>query len=576
MAEQLLDVNQILEIANADFIEFQKNLIDQMRETKEQREQTGERKIEVSYDSLSKEEKEQVDLLKNQAESFKDVLEYSTIYLSSCERQLGIVKDIYNFNPLFQQPKEFVALIDILNLPDPGNDGYQVLKDTGRVFGKSYPVSVSKFNDLDRRIDDAKKINLINFNGVGYKRDTKSVVDEIRKILGKEEDFTEFFTINKEFIKYIKEECEAGIEDSEAAIDRFEDMVAKRIINELDASYYETISFQEELRKKCEKVEELARTYNEDPESRENINNLAAALRDLGIISPRIYKFLTHEKKEQTIIESEDNIAISHEENVAIPEKINELEFDYYKNPNIHAVICFLGEPGDDLWEDINNELEFQAKKATLDELTKLFKGYIFDENFYVDLGKNPEKSKADKVVNALLDPPYNFNYRRFGTKHDSYRIHAIHRYSKVLKELKFGDGNIIFFGSAGPVFEDEKGPAYQRVGKRTIDALSPIDKESILEPGFDYIEHITRGYVPYSLLSLQDKKRVLEGKFFSKDGKTGKDRSIGKINYFLFDCLDFVSKQNVADYLNNYFSAQSKYMFSLMDENEKIKNKSV
>ena len=96
------------------------------------------------------------------------------------------------------------------------------------------------------------------------------------------------------------------------------------------------------------------------------------------------------------------------------------------------------------------------------------------------------------------------------------------------------------------------------------------------MEPGFDYIEHITRGYVPYSLLSLQDKKRVLEGKFSSKDGKTGKDRSIGKINYFLFDCLDFVSKQNVADYLNNYFSAQSKYMFSLMDENEKIKNKSV
>ena len=576
MAEQVLDVNQILEIANADFIEFQKNLIEQMKETKEQREQTGKSKIEVSYDSLSKEEKAQVDLLREQAESFKNVLAYSTIYLSSCERQLGIVKDIYNFNPIFQQPEEFVALIDILNLPDPGNDGYQVLKDTGRVFGKSYPISVSKFNELDKKIDEVKTINLINFNGMGYKKNTESVVDEIRRTLGKEENLTEFFSKNMEFIKYVKEQCEEGVKDSEAAVDRFEDMVAKRIINELDASYYETINFQDELRKKCEKVEELARAYNEDPESRENINNLAAALRDLGIISPRIYKFLTHEKVEKQLIEPEEDNIISHEEDVTIPEKIDELESDYYKKPNTHAVIGFLGEPGDDLWEDINNELEFQAKKATLDELTKLFKGYIFDENFYVDLGKNPEKSKADKIVNALLDPPYNFNYRRFGTKHDSYRIHAIHRYSKVLKELKFGDGNIIFFGSAGPVFEDEKGPAYQRVGKRAIDALSRIDKESILEPGFDYIEHITRGYVPYSLLSLQDKKRVLEGKFSSKDGKTGKDRSIGKINYFLFDCLDFVSKQNVADYLNNYFSAQSKYMFSLMDENEKIKNKSV
>ena len=55
-----------------------------------------------------------------------------------------------------------------------------------------------------------------------------------------------------------------------------------------------------------------------------------------------------------------------------------------------------------------------------------------------------------------------------------------------------------------------------------------------------------------------------------------GSANNFRKIKYFLFDCLDDNSKNNVVNYLNNYFSMQSNYMFSLINENDEIKNKTV
>ena len=85
----------------------------------------------------------------------------------------------------------------------------------------------------------------------------------------------------------------------------------------------------------------------------------------------------------------------------------------------------------------------------------------------------------------------------------------------------------------------------------------------------FDFIEHITRGYIPKKLFSDEDIKKSEKGMFLSKL-KGNIDMSIEHGRFVLYDLLDDSTKSNVKKYLDDYFIKQTNMLFEIKDKYDK------
>ncbi|MBR4830618.1 MAG: hypothetical protein IKZ96_02510 [Bacilli bacterium] len=567
------DIKTILDEANSRFFKFQDDLSKRVDDLQKEKEEKMHQKIVIDEENTPKEYRDRLNKCREQLRSIASVQKFCESMKNVCETELEITNGIYSFNPMFENVATFISYVDCFGIPDMRKDTYQLFRQAQKIYKIEYTVKTSTIQDLNTKLNRVYGIHTIycSDDRQSYKTDTSFVVNKIRSVLGDKEAFINFFNETISFMNKMYKLSEKSKDEYIEMYNKCIEEIKKLKIDEIKQPINEKIDLLTKLNNQCKDVVEFGTIYNYDP-TQENLNKLASALKTLELISNREYRILTHEKVDDVEEETE-------EETIQTPEVItktpNKLELDYFGDKNSNCVICFLGENGNDILYDLNNSLEKPARIQALSELSRIFKGYIEEKDFYVEFGKGPSKSEENDKVNALLESPYNFNYRRIGTSHDPFRIHAIHRYSKLLNELGFGTGNIMFFGAIGPVFDDTKGPTYQKVGKRTIDAIGYNNQESKLNSSFDTIEHITRRYIPAFLLSDDDKKRVKEGKFSSKDKATGKNRSIGDKEYFLFDSLDDNSKNNVITYLKRYFTIQSQYMFNIMKEYDDIKDKS-
>lgn len=347
---------------------------------------------------------------------------------------------------------------------------------------------------------------------------------------------------------------------------------------EIDNRKKEIIKNIDELtnkKNKCEEgikeIDEVIRLYdefNKNP-NYDSLIILSNKFVELDVLSHRAAKKIIYKPKEnEKSKEIKEVKAIVKQETNEI---IQPLDSDYFRRKNTKRIICFLGDNDDSIQDDINSHFDNSKKHIVVNEFVNLFNNLYSRTDHFEETGGNP-KYFSDKKTVSLLRNPYNFNYRRYGVSKDQFRIHAIERHSELLERLGYGEGNIIFFGAVGINDDKKKSDAYARLGRRAIEYLSETGSYPKLRPSFNYIEHITRGYIPLELLSQEDILKVKKGVFNGKLKSTEIDKSTENFKYILYDALDDLSKKNVIKYLDNYFLDQSNKMFEIIEVQNKKK----
>ena len=364
-------------------------------------------------------------------------------------------------------------------------------------------------------------------------------------------------------VKELEKEIENRAREKVSA--RFEEITNNKI--ELHERYERLL----EREKFLSDLKALFDKYNEEEDKDpELFKELCTKLNSIDLINNRELRMLTYVKEEQV-----DDASIEQEEvketKVETTEEI--LDSDYFRRSETKNIICFLGSDDEDvIMEDINKHFDGQTKYNTLGEIVSLFNKLYKKSDTEVSIEETPQTIKyfTPKTVKTLLDTPFKFEYRRYGVHNDDFRIHAIKRHSSLLKELGFGEGDIIFFGSVGINDTKKKSDAYNRLASRAIESLSTSNRPAKLNPSFDYIEHITRRQIPIILLSEEDKSKLNLGSFNGKLKGTDKNKAYENFTYILYDALDDKSKENVKKYLEEYFIKQTTKMFSLIKLSEK------
>lgn len=283
-------------------------------------------------------------------------------------------------------------------------------------------------------------------------------------------------------------------------------------------------------------------------------------MKSLGIISTREAKKLTYFKPEKAEVVVEE----VKPEVKPMETQPQELDADYFRRPNTECIICFLGDEKDSFVKDIIG-FDNSNRKPILRTATDLFEKIYSQSGFEFDATGVPNLGPG-KEAKLLTYPPYKFDYKRQGTNRDKYRLHAIRRHSDLLEKLGYGKGNIIFFGAVAPTDDKNNTKLFDVVGNRCIQALPENGTPAILKPSLDYIEHITRGYVPKALLSLSDNVKLKSGRFIKGDD------TIENYGYVAYDKLDATTQANVKKWLEDYFIEQTNTLFSIKDMYEKKK----
>ena len=400
--------------------------------------------------------------------------------------------------------------------------------------------------DYSKKLEEASKIK-----GILRKPEAKNFVDTLIKFLS--DNLKEIDQISKRSGEKIQ-----AIRDRE--IKKRKDEINSNI-NELERKIEECKGSLETI----EKIFELYEAYKET-EDKSTLYKLTNELTNLVVISQREAKLMTYEPTEK---EKEVEEAPKVEEKSLEEIKPVELDNDYFRNKDTNYIVCFLGEEGDTINEDINNHFDKSKVKPVLSELFTLFTVLTTTNDYIKDKGGNPHEGSSKKAL-SLLRSPLDFAYKRFGVRNDKFRIHAISRNSSLLKELGFGSGNIIFFGAVGVNDDKEKSDAYNRVGKRAIDSLSKKNEAPKLRPNFDFIEHITRGYVPKKLFSEGDLEKASRGDF-NRRLKGNIEMSIEHGRFVLYSVLDDTTKSNVKKWLEEYFIKQTTTLFEIKSRYEKV-----
>ena len=321
------------------------------------------------------------------------------------------------------------------------------------------------------------------------------------------------------------------------------------------------------------KIYELYDQYTQTND--ENIlNSLLVKLVGLKLISQRDIKKLTYEKEEK-IVESDPAIIepIIEEKKEELPKQEHSLVSPlYFNNPNAQNIICFLGSDNDNIFTDLIDHFDNSSRPYVLSELVSLFNVLYLNRDYENKTGGNPKCFSSAKVK-AYRDK-LGFSYKRFGVGNAQYRIHAVTRDSELLRQLGYGTGRLTFFGALGVNDDKEKTGAYDRIARRGIASLVNGNR-LILQPNFDYIEHITRKYIPLDLLSDADKESNHYGMFNGNIKGTNTKKAIDNFKYMYYDILDSESKDNVKRWLDDYFIKQSEKLFEILNEynNRKKKN---
>lgn len=579
MANRIEEFNKIYPRIKQDLDKLQEEFKKETEKLRQDMAEQSNKKIYLSVDDFSPSEKKVIESLNKEISDNKDIYDAASSFLKVCMEQKEIMRLIYNFNPLFQNSTAFIGLIDLFKYPEYTE--YQKLKSYGAKFGIKYRVLSSDMEKVDKLLTGALLLNDANMNSAkdDYAGDKAQVIRNIQKVLGPKSFFDNYYDRN---IEYLSDVCKMTISKSKKAKEKklkMADDLSSRVKKGIVSQYQER---RDNMAKKLADIENLCDCGNEYNEKgdQESLEKFLKALLKLELISPREYKFLSYEEKEEKIEEPEqytEEIQIKETKDEKKPKKLDDAY--YFDDKDAQTIICFLGrEEKNEILEDLYDFLDKPQREAASAELVRLFNGLYNDKNFITEVGKKPAGTSENRKATVLLDPPYNFEYKRIGKSYDDkYRIHAISRTSEYLKKLGYGSGNIIFFGSVGFNKDGKsKTEAYQRLGKRAVASISNLSGESaILTPSFDYIEHITRGYVPKELLSKEDIDKLNDGKFYGRHIENNKNRSIEDGNYVLLDVLSEETQDNVKRYLNSYFLNQSNKMFEIINDYEKNKDKS-
>ena len=578
MACRIDEFNKIYPRVKKDLDKLQEDLKKEIEELKKNlNEQIGQ-KIYLSVDDLPPQKRKTFDSADEEILANKDIYDAAVGFLKVCREQKEVMRLIYNFNPLFQNSTAFIGLIDLFKYPD--SKEYQKIKSYGAKFGIKYRVLSTDMDKVDKLLTGALLINDNNMNSTNddYAGDKVQVIRKIQAELGPKAFFDNYYDKN---IEYLSSVCDKTITKSREAKEKKQniaDEFVAKVKKDIVSKYQKQ---KEDMARRLTDIENLVDCGNEYNEKgdQESLEKFLKALLKLELITPREYKLLSYEEKEDTEEEeiATEEVQVEEVKEDKEPRKLEDAL--YFADKNTQTIICFLGkEDRNEILEDLYEYLDKPQREDASAELIRLFNGLYNDKDFITEVGKKPASTYENRKATVLLDAPYNFEYKRLGkSRDDKYRIHAISRTSECLKKLGYGSGNIIFFGSVGVNKDDKsKTEAYQRLGKRAVASISDMSGESsILMPSFDYIEHITRGYVPLDLLSKEDKEKSNDGRFIGRYRENNKSRSIEGGNYVLFDVLSEESQDNVKKYLSNYFLNQSNKMFEIINDYEKNKDKS-
>ena len=497
-----------------------------------------------------------LDEYKCEYEKIKNVLDYDTD--KNLNDFFKSVELLQNINPddLLRRIKEatetcdkkfLVVTREIENVNLRLNKAKQLVETSLR--SGSYMVSKTNYRNLRKRSDLLK-----NQRGKAIVKDIKDLIrlnksffDKTITYLESSMTFLNSPTVNDDLYNKEMEKIESKKDEINAKISEYNSQIdiSKKNVILIDKIY--------------KLYDQYIQTKNENL-----LNDLLSELSNFKLISQRNIKLTTYEKEDIPVEEVDEEKPVIEDKpiNVNIPKV---LDNDYFRFPDTKCIVCFLGDEDDTIKKDIEKHFDNSNRKSVLDELNSIFTSLALYEDYIRDKGSKPW-NKSVKKTQALLKAPFDFEYRRYGVSRDCFRIHAITRYSTLLQELGYGSGKIMFFGAVGVNDCKEKTDAYKRLGSRAIEQLSNNGDVHILRPNFDYIEHITRGYIPVSLLSENDKELKKNGKF-SGLHKGCIERAIEHSKYILYDALDDTSKENVKKYLDDYFIKQTTMLFNLLKD---------
>ena len=484
--------------------------------------------------------------------------------------QSGIMKYVKNYNYSPENFKEFLERIGkVVRIVAPQTIRFMSI--VSKVSGIKYPYDKNKVTEYDELYNRflVYEYNYRDAEKQGLNPSKRLLVSSIQEVV-KGVDI-DFFDTTIEYLTEVKKVLDSRIEQYRLDAIKIRQDEKDRKLKDIEKIIKDVQSKIDDAKKKLDIVEETYRLYEEYKEKtdHESIVKLSGELSKLDAIAKRELKVLRHVTKEKEKKKKEEPKNEQYVPIKIINENKDYLDGDYYLKRDTQNIICFLGDDDDTIMEDLYRHFDNSLRPLVLRELVDLFKNLYTKRDFILLTGGNPGVATSKKT-HSLLESPFDFDYRRFGVSKDKYRIHAITRHSNFLEEQGYGTGNIIFFGALGVNEDNRKTEAYDRVGRRGIDKIAVSNKPAQLRPSFDFIEHITRGYVPESLLSEEDKKKISLGKFFGKLKGTNLEKSIEDDKYILFDALDEESKHNALNELNKYFIKQTTKLFSIIDEAKK------
>lgn len=497
-------------------------------------------------------------------------------------RQREIVKTILEYNTNFGNLDQFFDLVLLIDGLDT-QFLYETCCDTSKVTKIVFPYKASditRFNE--KRISVLMKVDLMLQEKAIYGHsisNKQSLALEVKGMLNSLKFIDFYDTFIKYFNSNLKEVDKIAKDNGKKLQEVRENEIAKRK-EEINNNIREINRKIDECKKSLVSIGEIYTLYDEykKTESQDTLIEITTKLADLVVISQRESKMITHDEKEKATKKVETvapvKVEVDHKplqiKQVIDPGFFPEEESDYFTWDTTEKIICFLGPDDDTIIDDINNEFDKSARPIVSAKLVDLFEQLRNQNENKKEQGGNPHQGTTRKVL-ALLGNPFHFNYRRYGTGRDPYRIHAIERHSDLLKDLHFGKGNIIFFGSAGLNVEENKADSYNRLGRRAIKELTvPIT----LRTNFDYIEHITRDYIPLELLSDSDKEKYSLGRFDQKM-KGGKSKTI-ESKYIHYKALDQKTMTNVHNWLFDYFVKQTSMMVDIYKVNKELKGNTI
>lgn len=573
-------IKQILADAEKRFDAFQDNLYNAAMAAKSSRDSKRKEKVIISVSKLSNEQRQRLDALNKKIRQYKISIKEGKDYLTIQKEQKQCIEKVYSYSPLMD-PKIFYDSISAIEVPNVKEGLFKILYDYSSLSKIPFPFGKKYINDIYNKFMTAFVLNDTNYDEElnKYRVQIIPLHKNIMKVLGPKEKYIDYYDKTIEFMEDSLDIFNASLDDLLAEKEEFKKEIAKQLHIEAVQDENKELQSLKEQYDKLVQIEKLANEYNETG-NQKTLNKLGFLLMDLGIITNRDFKYLTHDepvKYDEITVEDKPEVVEEFQVEDKEPRKLEDAL--YFADKDTQTIICFLGkEDRNEILEDLYEYLDKPQREDASAELIRLFNGLYNDKDFITEIGKKPAGTYENRKATVLLDAPYNFEYKRLGkSRDDKYRIHAISRTSDYLKKLGYGSGNIIFFGSVGVNKDDKsKTEAYQRLGKRAVASISDMSGESsILTPSFDYIEHITRGYVPLDLLSIEDKRKSNDGRFIGRYRENNKSRSIEGGNYVLFDVLSEESQDNVKKYLSNYFLNQSNKMFEIINDYEKNKDKS-